>query len=536
MIDREFRTNSSLPKRPREFCVSCPVQWMQVSLNVCVSPEGRRTGPRGFAMRMKVLFVPIVLALILVPLLPVHAGGTNPTGRAAVLPPISHGRPAALMPIAGGTSATLPAVTRGSAALKPVTVGRPAALKPLTVDRAARMKTATLERPTAPRRTTVKGPGLLPVSEETGAVETGKALGLKEIAAGETLTAGLQRTAVPGMVHGREAVLPDHILRGSDLPVFTFNDGYVLPFEARALVRRGYFNETYYNNACSRTGFNYAHNRLNQTFNRNGWGRTRLVRGGGSGYWAMNRLDSCGPQWFYRSSYRRRGCLPGRFVGDFYFPLGYYLRPMRHGSMRYNKSSWPILVPWNCAEVVPDDFQRTLRKSNFPMVMGDMAFKDGNYVQAALAFRDALDRRAKATAAGAFAFGDALIGLRNYKYAENSIRNALVLAPTWADKLDRNGVYGKKGDLAKHLAEVEQFTKDYRKVASGWFLLGYLRMTSGDIGEREKATTAFEMLLELQPGDELGRRYINLLKNERREIDLEIGDDVMTEPTVAKKD
>ncbi|MEN8150154.1 MAG: hypothetical protein ABFS86_10040, partial [Planctomycetota bacterium] len=181
------------------------------------------------------------------------------------------------------------------------------------------------------------------------------------------------------------------------------------------------------------------------------------------------------------------------------------------------------LIPWDICENVPEDFDRTLRKSNFPMVIGDMAFKRGNYVQAALAFRDALDRKERATPAGAFAFGDALIALRNYRFAERNIRAGLSMAPKWADRLDRHGVYGpgvagKKGDLEKHLAEVEQFTKDYTKTASGWFLLGYLRMTSGDVGLREKAAEAFEALLSLQPGDELATRYLDLLRQEKLEI------------------
>jgi len=487
-------------------------------------------------MRLRNFFFPLLLAGVIVPLLPAlaHAGGTNPTGRAAVLPPMTHGRAAALKPLIFGRAVTLPAATGRSAALKPLTIGRAAGFKSVTAGRAAQMKPVVVSAVPVEKPTIVKGPGLLPVTGETVEGDTGKALGLKEIAEGRAFTAGLDRAAVPGMLTSRGALLPDNILDAGDLPVFAFNDGYVLPYEARTLVRQGYFNETLYDTACSTTGFNVAHNRLNRTFHRNGWGRTRLVVGRGSGYSAMNRLDSCGPQWFYRSSYLRRGCLPGRFIGDFYFPLGYYLRPLRNGSMRYNKTWWPILVPWNCVEAVPEDYKRTLRKSHFPMVMGDMAFKAGNYVQAALAFRDALGRRANATAAGAFAFGDALVALRNYQYAEKSIRGGLTLAPTWADKLDRNGVYGKKGDLEKHLTEIEQFTKDYKKVPAGWFLLGYLRMTSGDIGLREKAVAAFEVLLTLRPDDELGRRYIDMLRSERREIDLEIGEDVTSGPQLAK--
>ena len=81
-------------------------------------------------MSPKFFVVPLVLALLLVPFLPAMAGGTNPTGKAAVLPPLTHGRSAALKPVTIGRPAALKPVTHGrAAALKPVTDGRPAAMK-----------------------------------------------------------------------------------------------------------------------------------------------------------------------------------------------------------------------------------------------------------------------------------------------------------------------------------------------------------------------------------------------------------------------
>jgi tetratricopeptide (TPR) repeat protein len=145
-------------------------------------------------------------------------------------------------------------------------------------------------------------------------------------------------------------------------------------------------------------------------------------------------------------------------------------------------------------------------------VIGDMAFKDGNYVQAALAFQDALTR--KPEAAGAlFALADALIALRNYGYASDCIRGGLSAAPRWADDLDRHGVYGQEGHLERHLAEVTEFAELYPRDRRAWFLLGYLRMTSGIEEERDQAAAAFRRAADLDPDDRQSLRYLELLED-----------------------
>jgi predicted TPR repeat methyltransferase len=107
-----------------------------------------------------------------------------------------------------------------------------------------------------------------------------------------------------------------------------------------------------------------------------------------------------------------------------------------------------------------------------------------------------------------FALSDSLVALRNYGFAAELIRAGLAKSPKWADRLDRHGVYAVKGDLEKHLKEVTRFAEVNPRAPEAWFLLGYLRMTSGIAEEKKAAADAFRRVLDLSPDDDLARRYL----------------------------
>jgi len=251
--------------------------------------------------------------------------------------------------------------------------------------------------------------------------------------------------------------------------------------------------------------------RVTETFSERGL--SGLYRYGGSVLDVLDAVDPYGPHRYYRAPLGRN-VPPGVQVGGFYFPAAYYVQPISAGSFAYNKGYRLVLVPRDIVEAIPEDFDRTLRKSNFPLVMGDMAFKEGNYVQAVLAFWEALDRKPDAVTCH-FALGDALLALRNFGTATELIRAGLGMSPRWADKLDRRGVYGVKGDFEKHLDEAALFAESNPRAPEAWFLLGYLEMTSGEAEAKKVAEEAFRHALDLDPDDALSRRYLeNLTRKE----------------------
>ena len=280
-------------------------------------------------------------------------------------------------------------------------------------------------------------------------------------------------------------------------PVVAFDDGYLAPFEARELVRSGELAESLLS----------VESRCAESFRRHGVGSIHRYRG--EARRALDTLDPCGPQ-NYPLRPLGQNVPAGKRVGSFFFPAAYYIRPGGARDRRRAPGARLIIIADDLKEDMPEGYRRRLEKSNFPMVMGDVAFKAGDYVQAALAFQDAADRRPEAAAAH-LAFADALIALRNYGYAADELRVGLRLAPTWADDLDRHGVYGEKGHLEKHLAEVEEAASRHGAGADAWLLLGYLRLTSGMPAEMEKAGQAFREVLSRAPEDALARRFLERL-------------------------
>ena len=432
-------------------------------------------------------------------------------GRAASLKPVTRGRAASMKGISSGRAANLAPVTRGRAAsLAPVTRGRAASLNPISSGRAAGLAPVTRDRaaalaPVASGRAV----GLNPIS-------SGRAAGLMPVTRGRAAALAPVTTARAARLTSISTDWPAHfdsaLLGLSAAPLFVGTDGFIAPYEAMPLVRDGFF----------RRGFGHQ---IGSPYHwsRGGWGanpRFRRARLGpvcgyrGSVFPVLDAIDPYGPHRFWRAP-MGYNVPAGIRRGSFYFPAAFYLRPLRFRysrGFRYNKGHRLILVPRDIVEVIPEDFYPLLRDSHFPMVIGDVAFKDGDYVKAALSFREAFDRN-QTGVASRFALGDALVALRNYAYASDAIRSGLEASPRWADNLDRHGVYGndKEGDLERHLTEVAEYTEKYPKSHRAWFLLGYLQMTSGEKPIRAKAPLAFRRALDIEPDDPIAWRYLELL-------------------------
>jgi tetratricopeptide (TPR) repeat protein len=422
--------------------------------------------------------------------------------RAASLAPISHGRAATLAPVTTGRAASMPSVTRDRAAAPAsISLGRAAGLAPVTTGRAASLRPVTRGRAAAwPSVTAGRAAHLAPVT-------TGRAASLRPVTRGRAAglpSIGLDRAAqLPAGSYLRhlETLLADR----SGLSVLAYDDGYVAPYGAKDLVREGFFEEVLTEDWREPHAFARVERRVTETFSERGL--SGLYRYGGSVYDVLDAVDPYGPHRYYRAPLGRN-VPPGAQVGSFYFPAAYYVQPISEGV--YGGDTRVALVPRDIVEAIPEDFDRTLRKSNFPLVIGDMAFKEGNYVQAVLAFWEALDRKPDAVTCH-FALADALLALRNYGAATELIRAGLEMSPKWADELDRRGVYGVKGDFEKHLDEGALFAESNPRAPEAWFLLGYLQMTSGDAKARKAAEASFRHALMLNPDDGVAQRYLRNL-------------------------
>jgi len=152
---------------------------------------------------------------------------------------------------------------------------------------------------------------------------------------------------------------------------------------------------------------------------------------------------------------------------------------------------------------VPEEFKLKLSDSRFPMVTGDVALKRGEFAKAAVAFDDA-SRRHPESAGPLFALGDALLGLGKHERAAGTIRKGLAKAPKWADSLARGN--------ADQLKAAAKYAQEHPERGDAWFLLGYLRLTSGIKSERERAETAFSHAVSIDPRDEVSLRYLLRLR------------------------
>jgi tetratricopeptide (TPR) repeat protein len=341
-------------------------------------------------------------------------------------------------------------------------------------------------------------------------VTTGRAASILPIGVGRGAT-------LPSVTHGRAAGLSSYTRHLETLAdararssVLAYGDGYLAPYRAKSLVREGFFEEVLTEVVETPVLSARVERRVTETFHEEGLGGLYLYDG--SVYEVLDAIDPYGPHRYYRAPLGQNAP-PGVRVGGFHFPAAYYVRPLGDASFRYNKGYRLVLVPRDIEEDVPEDFERTLKKSHFPLVIGDMAFKEGSYVQAAIAFWDALDRKPDAVAPH-FALADALVALRNYGLATELIRAGLEMSPRWADRLDRRGIYGAKDEkgFEKHFGEVKLFAQQNPRAPDAWFLYGYLLLTSGDERRRGAAEEAFRLALRLDPDDALSRRYIDLLK------------------------
>ena len=160
---------------------------------------------------------------------------------------------------------------------------------------------------------------------------------------------------------------------------------------------------------------------------------------------------------------------------------------------------------------LPEGYVQEVARSRFPLVAGDVALRKGEYAKAAVAFADAVRRHPDA-AGPCFALGDAFVGIGQFDRAARTIRTGLSSAPRWADSLDRRRVYGVADDHAKHLKSAEDHARETPENANAWFLLGYLRMTSGLKQERDLASRAFHCALSLDPDDDLSLRFLRRLR------------------------
>ncbi len=155
---------------------------------------------------------------------------------------------------------------------------------------------------------------------------------------------------------------------------------------------------------------------------------------------------------------------------------------------------------------LPTGYVESVAESRFPLVKGSVAFTKGEYGKAAAAFADAADRHPDA-AGPQFALADALVALGKWDGAARAVRAGLDLAPRWADSLDRRKVYGRAGDHEKHLRAAEEYALAHTVEADAWFLLGYLRKTSGVTEEQDRAAASFRQALSLSPEDSHALRF-----------------------------
>ena len=70
--------------------------------------------------------------------------------------------------------------------------------------------------------------------------------------------------------------------------------------------------------------------------------------------------------------------------------------------------------------------------------------------------------------------------------------------------------------LFRNISELVEFTEDHPESEEGWFLLGYLRTTSGDAKLRGQALAAFRKALEKSPDDPHTLYFVRRLEDEAR--------------------
>ena len=97
------------------------------------------------------------------------------------------------------------------------------------------------------------------------------------------------------------------------------------------------------------------------------------------------------------------------------------------------------------------------------------------------------------------AYGLAHFALGGYDASADAIRRGLGLVPDVIDRpIDVSRQYGGAAELRSHLGALESHVEAHPDDANAWFVLGYVRFSTG---EPESAAAAFAKAASLRPDD-----------------------------------
>ncbi len=129
---------------------------------------------------------------------------------------------------------------------------------------------------------------------------------------------------------------------------------------------------------------------------------------------------------------------------------------------------------------------------------GEKEFRSGNYDVARRSFSYAVLEDPE-DGFSELAYGLAHFALGGYDAAADAIRRGLGLVPDVIDRpIDVSRQYGGAEDLRSHMGALDSHVVARPDDANAWFVLGYVRFSTG---EPESAAIAFSKAASLQPGD-----------------------------------
>lgn len=140
--------------------------------------------------------------------------------------------------------------------------------------------------------------------------------------------------------------------------------------------------------------------------------------------------------------------------------------------------------------------------------LGDYYFRQARFDEAAESYVRAL-AYVPDDGAAHFVVADALFAIGDYHYAAYMIRKGLSFAPDLAGAVaDKREFYGDAKLFDEHLAALVKYCGEKPYDAAARLVLGYNQLFSGD---REAAMLSFRRVLELEPGDNPARLFLEAL-------------------------